>query len=195
MTQAIDIARNYLNAFYADDRAATRALLADDFDFGGPFSGTIGADEFLDSARRLLVRLKEPTSCVAGRMAARCAWCTRSRSRDIASRWRIGYRSAVIESLASASTSTRSSSPRLSPRNLPARSAVQAFRQPWQCLPKRTITSARTTAGTPLIMDLRVRWLDPPERNDGGGQIRRLKRPQSPHLGALGKRPDSALAF
>jgi ketosteroid isomerase-like protein len=54
MTQAIDIARNYLNAFYADDRAATRALLADDFDFGGPFSGTIGADAFLDSARRLL---------------------------------------------------------------------------------------------------------------------------------------------
>jgi ketosteroid isomerase-like protein len=54
MTQAIDIARNYLNAFYANDRAATRALLAEDFDFGGPFSATIGADAFLDSARRLL---------------------------------------------------------------------------------------------------------------------------------------------
>jgi ketosteroid isomerase-like protein len=50
----METARDYLTAFYADDRPATRALLADDFDFAGPFVAVVGANDFLDSARRLL---------------------------------------------------------------------------------------------------------------------------------------------
>ncbi len=65
MTQAIEVAVSYLEAFYADNRAETRALLAEDFDFRGPFSSTIGADAFLDSARRLL-NSAEGTTVVHG---------------------------------------------------------------------------------------------------------------------------------
>ena len=64
---AEQVARDFLGSFYLADRPAARALLADGFDFTGPFVAIRGADAFLDSAVPLL-------ALVTGHAVIR-SWC------------------------------------------------------------------------------------------------------------------------
>jgi hypothetical protein len=53
MPDAIAIVNEYLAAFYSGDFARARGLVADEFQFKGPFVEAANRDAFFDSAARL----------------------------------------------------------------------------------------------------------------------------------------------